>query len=124
MAKQKRYDELRHDLESKMLQASTLPTRMERQGFVNQAFRAIYKAYQEKQVNHDEYVRLINRLGAYRHGEYNDYIDILAGSAQLGMLEMAIQGELSELSPEEARKRSQAVTHLTGVEPAQPDEEE
>lgn len=117
------YEELRHKLDSDMLKASNLPTKPERQGFINRTFTAIHKAYQEKQVDHTHYVKLINRLAVYRQGEYNDYIDTLAGAAQMGMLEIAIQGELSELSPDASKERSQAVTDLTGVQPVKPDEE-
>jgi hypothetical protein len=117
------YEELRHKLDSDMLKASNLPTKPERQGFINRTFTAIHKAYQEKQVDHAHYVKLINRLAVYRQGEYNDYIDTLAGAAQMGMLEIAIQGELSELSPDASRERSQVVTDLTGVQPVKPEEE-
>src|SRR5438105_13886650 len=105
MKKPPNYETIRHELDTKMLSASNLPTAPERQGFINRTFTSIYKAYQDKQVNHKDYVKLINRLAAYRQGEYNDYIDTLAGAAQLGMLEMAIQGELSELTPEASRQR-------------------
>lgn len=116
------YDDLRHDLDTKMLQASNLPTKPERQGFVNRMFVDIHRAYKEKQVNHAEYIKLVNRIAAYRQGEYNDYLDMLAGAAQLGMLELAIQGEVPELSPEAARERSQIITDITGAQPAQPEE--
>lgn len=118
--KQPGYEELRHDLDSKMLQASGLRTEPERQGFVNRMFLSIHQAHQGKQVNHDEYVKLINRLAAYQGGKFNDYLDILAGAAQLGMLEMAIQGEVSELTPEAARERSQTITGMTGAAPVKP----
>jgi len=118
------YEELRHDLDSKMLQASNLKTEPERRGFINRTFTHINKLYKEKQVSHGDYVKLINRLAAYRQGEYNDYIDTLAGAAQLGMLELAIQGELSQLTPEASRQRRQAVTDLTGVAPIQPEKED
>lgn len=125
MTKQKNgYDELRHKLDTEMLQAANLPTEPQRRGFVNRSFLDIHRAYQAKRfINQAEYVRLINRLAAYRQGEYNDYIDVLAGSAHLGMLEMAIQGELSELSPEQARQCRDIITGLTGVEPSQPEEQ-
>jgi hypothetical protein len=121
-SKKPTYEELRHKLDSDMLQASNLPTKPQRQGFINRTFIALNKAYQDKQVNHADYVKLINRLGAYKAGEFNDYIDVLAGAAQLGMLDIAIQGELSELSPDAARQRSQAITDLTGVDPVKPEE--
>jgi hypothetical protein len=121
MGKQSSYEAIRHKLDSDMLSASNLPTKPEQQGFINRTFISIHKAYQEKRVNHGDYVKLINRLAAYRQGEYNDYIDTLAGAAQLGMLELAIQGELSELTPEASRQRRDAVTGLTGMEPIKPD---
>jgi hypothetical protein len=117
-SKKPTYEELRHKLDSDMLQASSLPTKPQRQGFVNRTFIALNKSYQDKQVNHSDYVKLINRLAAYKAGEFNDYIDILAGAAQLNMLELAIQGELSELSPDAAAKRSQSITDLTGMKPS------
>src|SRR5258708_7358480 len=118
------FDEWRHKLETDMLQASSLKTEPERRGFVNRTFLSIHKAYQGKQVSHAEYVKLINRLGGYKPGEFNDYIDMLAGAAQLNMLEMVIQGEVPQLEPEQARQRRQAITDLTGVEPQQPDSEQ
>ncbi len=122
MKKQPTYDELKHDLDSKMLQASNLKTKPEQQGFINRTFTSIHKAYQEKQVNHDGYIKLINRLAAYAGGAYNDYIDTLAGAAQMDMLELAIQGEIAQFSPEQSRQRRDSVTGITGVEPIQPDE--
>ena len=115
-----KYEELRHKLDSDMLSASSLPTKPERQGFINRTFTSIHKAYQDKQVNKADYVKLINRLAAYRQGEFNDYLDTLAGAAAMGMLEVAIQGELSQLTPEASRERSQAITDMTGVLPIQP----
>jgi hypothetical protein len=72
--KQPAYEKLRHELDTSMIQASTLPTEPEQQGFVNRMFISIHKAYQEKRVNHAEYIKLINRLAAFKQGEYNDYI--------------------------------------------------
>ncbi len=117
----KKYDGIRHDLDTKMIRASTLTNEVERRGFVNQAFTNIHKAYQQKQISKEEYVRLINRLAAYRQGEFNDYMDMLTGAATLGLLDVVIQGELSELSPEQARSRSQHVSDLTGISPIQPE---
>lgn len=123
-SKKPTYEELRHKLDSDLLKASSLPTKPEQQGFVNRTFMVLHKAYkEEKQINHSEYVKLINRLAVFKNGAYNDYIDTLAGAAQLGMLEVAIQGELSELTPEASRQRSQIVTDLTGVQPVKPEEE-
>lgn len=116
-----RYEELRHSLDTSMLSASSLPTKAERQSFINQSFTRLYQAYQQKQVSHAEYVRLINRLGVYRQGEFNDYIDILAGAAHLGMLEIAIKGEIADLSPQAARERRDIVTDLTGLDPIEPE---
>ncbi len=122
--KQSSYDQLRHKLDSDMLEASSLPTQPERQGFVNRTFTAIHKAYKEKQVNRAEYIKLINRLAAYAGGSFNDYIDALAGAAQMGMLELAIQGEVPAFTPEQAHQRRGAVTELTGVQPIEPDTNE
>lgn len=117
------YDTLRHDLESKMIQASTLPTQPERKGFINRTFSEIHKAYQEKQVNHAEYIRLVNQLAVFKRGQYNDYLDVLVGAAQVGMLETVIQAEIAAFSPEEAKKRSHAITELTNIEPVDIQEE-
>jgi hypothetical protein len=118
------FDELRHKLETEMLQASSLKTRIEQQGFINRTFTSLHKAKQEKRISQAEYVKLINRLGAYAGGAYNDYIDMLAGAAQMGMLELAIQGEISQFTPEAARQRRDAVTDLTGMKPHQPEQSE
>jgi hypothetical protein len=122
--KQSAYDELRHKLESDMLQASGLKTQIEQQGFINRQFMSLHKAQQEKRVNQDEYVKLVNWLSAYKQGVFNDYLDMLAGAAQMGMLEMVIQGEISQFTPEAARGRRQAITDLTGMTPAEPEPSE
>ena len=125
MAKEKKqtYDELRHTLDSDMLKASTLPTRPERQGFVNRAFLDIHRAYKRKDINHAEYLKLVNRLAEFKQGEYNDYIDTLTGAAHVGLLELAIQGELSVMTPEASRQRRDVITDLTGVHPIKPETE-
>jgi hypothetical protein len=119
--KQSSYEQLRHKLDSDMLNASSLPTQAERQGFVNRTFTSLHKARQQKQVSQGDYVKLINRLAAYAGGEFNDYIDTLAGAAQLGMLELAIQGEFSQFTPEASRERRDDVTRITGMQPHKPD---
>lgn len=118
------YDQLRHELDSKMLQASNLTTQIEQQGFVNRSFMEIHKAHKQKQVNDDEYVKLVNRLAAYKSGAFNDYLDILAGAAQFDLLELVIQGEMSKFFPEQARQRRQQITYETGIEPVDPEEDE
>jgi hypothetical protein len=122
MSKQSPYDAMRHDLDTEMLSASTLPTKPQQQGFVNRSFLAIHKALEEKQIHHAEYVKLINRLAAFKQGAYNDYLDMLAGAAQMGMLELAIQGEIAQFTPEAARERSQTVSDITGSPPITPEE--
>lgn len=117
------YDELRHDLDTKMLSASTLPTEPERQAFVNQTFVSFHKLYTEKQVSHADYVKLINRLAAFKNGQYNDHIDTLAGSAQMGMLDLVVGQSMPVFSPEQSHKRRQAVNDLTGTQPVEPDTE-
>jgi hypothetical protein len=119
--KQLPYDQIRHQLETDMIQASGLKTKPEQQGFVNRTFTSLHKSYQDKRVNHSEYVKLLNRLSVYAGGSFNDYIDLLTGAARMGMLELALQGELSQMTPEAARKRSQTITQMTGVQPIQPD---
>jgi hypothetical protein len=39
----------------------------------------------------------------------------------MGMLELAIQGELSQLTPKASRQRRDAVTGITGMQPVKPD---
>ena len=117
------YDQLKRELDTKIMGAANLATKPERQGFINRSFIDIHAAYKAKHVTHADYVKLINRLASYKQGEFNDYIDILAGAAQMKMLELAIQGEIPQLTPDAARERSQAVTDLTGVQPVEPDEE-
>lgn len=119
--KQPNYEQLRHELDSKLLQAHSLTSVEEQRKFVDQTFAGFHKARQGKQISQQEYVRLINRLAAYKGGAYNDYIDTLAGAAQMGMLDLAMQGGLSALSPEESRKRRDTVTGLTGIEPVEPE---
>lgn len=122
MTKQQPYEDMRHKLDSDMLQSSSLKVEPERRGFINRTFTSIHNAYREKRINHSEYVKLINRLAAFKQGEYNDYIDMLAGAASMGMLELVIQGEVSQLEPDAARKRSQAITDITGVKPIEPEQ--
>ncbi len=122
MKKQPRYEEIRHQLETDMLQASNLKTPIEQQGFINRAFTGLHKAFQEKRITQAEYVKLINRLAAFAGGAFNDYIDVLAGAAQMGMLELAIQGEVPQLTPEAARSRRQEINKLTGTQPVQPEQ--
>ncbi len=105
-----------------MLQANALKTEIEQRGFINQHFMLLHKAREAKRIDQGEYVKLIDRLAAYQRGKFNDYLDMLAGAATLGMLEVIIQGEVPQFEPEQARKRSQAITDMTGVKPAQPDE--
>jgi hypothetical protein len=121
MSKQSSYDQLVHQLNTDLLAASNLKTKPEQQGFVNRTFTSLHKARQEKRVSQPEYVKLLNRLAAYAGGAYNDYIDMLAGAAQLGMLELAIQGEMSQFSPEQARKQRDIVTGMTGMQPHKPE---
>lgn len=122
--KQSAYDELRHKLDSDMLAASNLKTKPEQQGFVNRTFTSLHKARQEKKVSQPDYVKLINRLASYAGGAYNDYIDTLAGAAQMGMLELVIQGEMSQFTPEQSRQRRDSVTRITGMQPHKPETEE
>ena len=118
------YEELRHALDTQMLQASTLATEQERQNFVTTAFVGIHRDYEAKRIDHAIYVKLINRLVAYAGGAYNDYVDLLAGAATMGMLHVILAQRGKGNLAEDARKRSQAVTEMTGVEPVQPEEDE
>lgn len=120
-SKKPTYDELRHELDTDMLNASSL-TGKEEQAFVAESFVALYKAYTDKHVDHDQYVKLINRLAVYKFGKFNDYLDTLAGAAHLGMLDIAVRGTIPHLSPEASRKRRDTITDLTGVQPIEPEE--
>ena len=123
MKKQPAYDAIRHSLETDMLAAASLKDARAQQGFINRTFTSLHTAYQEQRISQAEYVKLINRLAAYAGGAFNDYIDLLAGAASMGMLAFAIQGEVSQLTPEAARARSQSITDLTGMHPIEPDKE-
>lgn len=117
------YEKLKHELDTKMLRASGITDEQEQQRFVGQAFKDLYTHYKQHDINHIAYVRLMNRLALYQRGKFNDYVDVLAGSAQLGILDEALQhSAIDELGAEAARKRSQAVTDITGVGPIQPEE--
>lgn len=118
------YDQIRQELDTNMLKASNFEMEIERQVFIELTFTRIHKVYKEKHINHGEYVKLINRLATYRQGEYNDYIDVLAGAAMVDMLEVAIQCEIPTFSPEQARQRSQDITDITGIKPIKPETNE
>jgi hypothetical protein len=122
-SKKPTYEELRHDLDSAMLKASSLSAEQERREFVTLTFVSIHKHYTEKTINHADYLKLINRLAAFKSGAFNDYIDMLAGSAQVGALAIAVEQSRKQDLAKLARQRSQAVNDLTGTEPIQPDTE-
>ncbi len=114
------YEERRHALDTEMLRASGLATEKERQDFVTTAFLGIQRDYEAKRLDHAVYTKLVNRLAAYAGGAYNDYLDMLAGAATMGMLDVVLgqQGNLAE----QARAHREIVTGLTGVQPVQPEE--
>lgn len=114
------YDQIKHDLDTKIIQASSLKSQAEQKNFVNSAFSTIHTAYKQKQVNHSDYIKLINRLANYKQGIFNDYLDSLTGAAQMGMLDIAFNDPY--LSPEASRKRRDDVTDMTGVDPIKPEE--
>jgi hypothetical protein len=116
----KNYEDLRHALDTEILQAESLANEQKRQDFVTRTFTRLYRDYQAKRFDHATYVKLVNRLATYWGGAYNDYLDLLAGAATMGMLDiiLAQKGNLAE----QARARSQTVTDLTGVQPVQPEE--
>lgn len=121
------YDELRHELDTKMLNASALSNATMQRDFVAQTFAHIHKQYTEKHIHHAEYLKLINRLAAFKPEEYNDYIDMLAGAAAVNMLDFAIEQSkrgVADLSPEQARQRRDVVTDMTGIQPVQPEVKE
>jgi hypothetical protein len=115
------YEDRRHELDTKMLKASGLASEQERRDFVTQAFTDIHKQYQDSQINLANYIKLIKRLAAFRQGEYNDYLDTLAGAALMGMLDLIV--EQSKEVAEQSRQRSAIITVLTGIQPIQPDTE-
>lgn len=117
------YDKVRHQLDDNMLEASSLRTNAEQQGFVNRTFMYFHTLYDEKQITHADYVKLINRLGAYQGGAFNDYLDTLAGATSMGMLNLAIQGEIPQLTPEASRERRDVITGMTGVQPIDPEKQ-
>lgn len=122
-AKQRPYEEHKHELDTKMLQAGNLQTEQERKQFVTDTFLEIHQKKQDKQINQQSYVKLINRLAAYANGAFNDYLDMLAGAAQMDLLDIAIQGG-PQFTVEQTRKQRDAVTRLTGMQPHKPDTEE
>ncbi len=122
MNDQKPSEALRQQLDAALLSAASLKTEIEQRGFINQQFMLLHKAREAKRIDQNEYVKLIDRLAAYQRGKFNDYLDMLAGAATLGMLEVVIQGEVPQFEPKQARQRSQAITDMTGVKPSQPDE--
>jgi hypothetical protein len=111
-------------LDTDLLRASDLKQKTERRNFFTQTFSNIDKIYRSKEINHDEYVRLLNRLASFGGGEYNDYLDMLVGAATMGLLDVVIQEEISAFSPEAAQQRSKTITNITGIEPIKPEEEE
>ncbi len=116
------YEDIRHDLDTNILRASSIESEQEKQAFVNQMFVGIHQHYKERHVYLDDYLKLVNRLAAYKQGAYNDYLDTLVGAARLGVLDLALSGAIN-VSPEMARRRSKLVDELTGTQPSQPDEE-
>lgn len=123
--KPSQYEQINRDLQNKMLAASSLKTEMEKQSFVAQTFVAIHDHYKAKHVTLEEYVKLINKLGtSYAGGSFNDYVDTLAGAAQLNMLDTIIAQSQRGNVAQESRQRRDAVTGLTGVEPIKPEEGE
>lgn len=121
--KQPTYAEMRHQLDTKMIEAEKLEGETQRQGFVVSAFTGIHHQFEKKVISHGDYIKLVNKLAVYKNGQYNDYIDMLAGAAQMGMLEMAVKQVHPIFSPEAAKDRSQAVTDMFGIQPVQPDRE-
>ena len=117
MSKQPSYEYRCHTLDTKMLQASSLPTEQEQQAFVTQTFVDIHKLYQEKHISHADYIRLVNRLAAYKQGAFNDYLDTLVGAAQMNMLDTVVEQSKQQDVAAQSRMRRDAVTGLTGVQP-------
>jgi hypothetical protein len=120
--KQPTYAELRHQLDTKMIEAEKLELEPQRRNFVTSSFAGIHHQLEQKTISHGDYIKLINRLAAFKGGEYNDYVDLMAGAAQVGMLDMVVKQAHPVFSPEEARNRSQAVTDIFGIQPVKPEE--
>lgn len=121
--KQPNYEIIVHELQTKLLQASTQTNQEVQQSFVAYTFKWIHDHYTQKHVNHKQYLALIDRLATFKDGRYNDYLDTLAGAAALGMLDAAIQGGamgISQFTAEASRQRRDAVTDLTGTAPKDP----
>lgn len=120
------YDDLKHWLDREMIEATELRGKEEQQAFVTTRFQNLHTAYTSKQLTYKEYLRLINWLASYQGGKFNDYLDVLAGAAQMGILETVLAPGspfASYISPEAAQKRSQTITNLTGVKPQIPNSE-
>jgi hypothetical protein len=117
------YEELKHRLDTAMLKASSLTAETDQQAFITQTFVGIHDRLTAKQVNHEQYLKLINRLAAYKAGAYNDYIDTLAGAAAMNMLAMVVEMSKDEPIAADSVARSQAVTNLICMEPVKPDEQ-
>lgn len=115
------YDKLKHQLDNQLLEASKSTNGQEQKYFVTGTFVGIHKAYTAKEVNHAEYLKLVNRLASYKGGAFNDYMDVLTGAAAMGFLDVVVRQNLPAFSPEAARGRSGMITDLTGIQPSDPE---
>jgi hypothetical protein len=125
-AKKKRfnyYEQWEHNLQTEMLRASTLPTAETKKQFITATFIRLNLAYEEKAMNKTSYLRLVNRLAAFDGGTYNDYLDLLVGSASMGMLDTLLEEGTQRDLAKLARSRSGDVTRLTGMSPITPEED-
>jgi hypothetical protein len=121
------YDSIKHELDTKLIQASNLASNGQQLDFVNATFKWCYQHYEDKHINHEQYVKLINSLARYKQGSFNDYLDMLAGAALVGCLDLAIQGSKQDgsiFTPERARQQQEQVNRITGMKPITPEQEE
>jgi hypothetical protein len=118
------YEQSEHELETAMLKASSLPTEEAHKRFVTETFVLLNQSYQLHQMNKTAYLRLVNRLAAFDGGRYNDYLDLLVGSATMGMLNDTLaQGKNADLAALACTRREE-VTRITGMSPITPEQEE
>lgn len=117
----KPYEELRHSLDNILLKSDSIGNQTAQQDFVTQAFVEIHQLYKAKDISYDAYIKLVNRLASYKQGKFNDYLDMLIGSAQFGMLDSALKHSLSASANAEAQKRGTLITNIFGIQPSKPD---
>ena len=118
------YADLKSKLETSLAQAQSITDQPKQQNFVTDQFTLIHKAYEDKLINHGEYLKLINRLAAYKNAAFNDYIDLLTGAAAAGMLEFFVAQSRKRNEAQAAAARRDMITKVFGIDPVEPNEGE